>query len=407
MLNVLLIEDDEIDAEAIRRTMALCPLSGDGKPSGANIFQAQYFQKGMEILRSNKKIDVVLLDLHLPDRHGSEMLRELCEQCGYAPVIVLTGINASDEQGVELVRAGAQDYIPKNHVSVTSLTRTILYAIERHHLHLRIERQARELRSINEELEAINEELETFTYITSHDLRSPLVNLKGFSSELHRSIAVIIPKLEAWLPTLPPAEREELSRELCQHIPKALSYIITAAEKMDRMTSAILKLSRLGRREIRFEPITTVKIVRQCLEALAYQIEKSQSTIEIEDLPDIVADRACIEQVFGNLLDNALKYLDPARPGHIRIVGFQSAGQVSFSIYDNGCGIAPHEMHKVFEIFRRASGSESVPGEGMGMAYVRTIVKRHGGNIWCDSIPGKGTAFHFTIASQQAVREAA
>ncbi len=264
-----------------------------------------------------------------------------------------------------------------------------------------------ELESMNRELESINEELETFAYITSHDLRSPLINLKGFSGELHQSLNTVIPMLEHLLPRVSEVERELLRREVCQRIPKSLAYIISAAEKMDRMTGAILKLSRLGRREIHFEPVTTSELVKQCVDALAYQIEQRSCKVYIGELPDVVGDKGSIEQIFGNLLDNAVKYLDPSRPGRIQITGAQSDTHVTFSVYDNGCGIAPEDMHKVFEIFRRAGDFANIPGEGMGMPYVRAIVKRHGGNIWCESTPGKGTAFHFTIARKEAKKEAA
>ena len=111
--------------------------------------------------------------------------------------------------------------------------------------------------------------------------------------------------------------------------------------------------------------------------------------------------------MFHNLLDNALKYLDPARPGHIRITATPGGEYDSFSVYDNGTGISEEEKHKVFEIFRRAGDAENIPGEGMGMAYVRAIVKRHGGNIGFESRVGQGSAFHFTIAKANAVRAVA
>ena len=130
--------------------------------------------------------------------------------------------------------------------------------------------------------------------------------------------------------------------------------------------------------------------------------------MEIEgELPPIFGDKICIEQVFHNLLDNALKYLDAARPGHIRITAMPGDDFNTFSVHDNGTGIAEEEKHKVFEIFRRGAEVSHVPGEGMGMAYVRTIVKRHGGTIGFESSLGKGSSFHFTIAKPIPAREAA
>jgi two-component system sensor kinase FixL len=257
------------------------------------------------------------------------------------------------------------------------------------------------------ELQLSNQDLETFTYIASHDLRSPLVNLRGFSGELHRSIDTIIPMLENVLPNLSEVDQEILHRETCRMMPKALQYIISSAEKMDRLTSAILKLSRLGRTVTQNETISTNTLVKECLGAMRHQIEQTRSIVEVDELPDIFGDRTAIEQVFGNLLDNALKYLDLKRPGHIHIKAKPGFTHTVFSVQDNGRGIASDDLHKVFEIFRRAGDVESIPGEGMGMAYVRAIVKRHGGDIWCESTQGEGTTFHFTIANHNSNRKVA
>lgn len=255
------------------------------------------------------------------------------------------------------------------------------------------------------ELKLTNDDLATFTYIASHDLRSPLVNLKGFSGELHRSIDTIIPLLDRVLPHLSEVEQEILHRETCRMMPRSLQYILSSVEKMDRLTGAILKLSRLGRQTAECEPIHTRALVENCLSSLKHQIEKSGVAVELGELPDITGDKTAIEQVFGNMLDNSLKYLDRARPGRIRIHGTQSLTHAVFTFEDNGRGIARDELHKVFEIFRRAGNVENIPGEGMGMAYVRAIIRRHGGDIWCDSTPGKGTAFHFTIARQSVKKQ--
>src|SRR5262249_34694326 len=160
---------------------------------------------------------------------------------------------------------------------------------------------------------------ETFTYIASHDMRSPLVSLKGFSGELGHATKTIAARIEGMAAGLSEGDQKILREELGQRIPKALNFISAAADKIDRLSGSILKLSRLGRREITCEPIETKNLVDQCLTSLAHQIEKTHTTVEVSELPNINADRAFIEQVFGNLLDNAIKYLDPTRPGHIRI----------------------------------------------------------------------------------------
>ena len=132
------------------------------------------------------------------------------------------------------------------------------------------------------------------------------------------------------------------------------------------------------------------------LQALAYQINQRGITVTLGDLPVVAADLVSMEQIFGNILTNAVSYLDPERPGEIEISAERKADETTFRIRDNGRGIAKDDMEKVFAPFRRA-GKQDVPGEGMGLAYVQTLVRRHGGRIWCESEAGVGTTFAFTI----------
>jgi len=129
-----------------------------------------------------------------------------------------------------------------------------------------------------------------------------------------------------------------------------------------------------------------------------------KAEVTIGPLPDLVVDKAAAEQIFGNLLDNALKYLEPARSGKIEVTAEQNAGETIFTIRDNGRGIATEDTQKVFELFRRV-GRQDVPGEGMGLTYVKTLVRRLGGRIWCESEPGVGSAFSFTIPDKAHTAE--
>ena len=119
----------------------------------------------------------------------------------------------------------------------------------------------------------------------------------------------------------------------------------------------------------------------------------------IGPLPEAIADRTSIEQIMGNILDNAVKYLDPDRPGKFEITGERGDDETIFHVQDNGCGIAENEMDKVFTPFRRA-GKQDVPGEGIGLAYVQALIRRHGGRIWCESELGAGTLISFTLPNQ-------
>ncbi|MCC6803181.1 MAG: PAS domain-containing protein, partial [Anaerolineae bacterium] len=246
------------------------------------------------------------------------------------------------------------------------------------------------------ELRVANEEVKRFAYIVSHDLRAPLVNIKGFSSELKLSLAVIEDALKSTSPHLNEADAARVAQALDQDIPEALGFIRASVERMNYLINAILKFSRLGERTLQLESIQTADLVRTIIRSLGHQIAAHKTSITIGDLPDIVADRPVMEQVFGNILSNAVLYLDPARAGEIRITGENMAGETVFHIQDNGRGIADDDRGKVFELFRRGS-DVSAPGEGMGLAYVQALIRRHEGRIWFDSQPGIGTTFSFAI----------
>jgi len=274
----------------------------------------------------------------------------------------------------------------------------VAVAIENARLYEAARRELAERQRAEEQLEQSNEELRRFTYIVSHDLRAPLVNLKGFSTELRTALEVIQPAFKALLPQLTPDQRSQATTALLQDIPEALNFIEASVDRMDHFINALLKLSRLGRRELDLELVDMTALVRNTLETLAHQIEQRQVKVTVGCLPNVVADRTSMEQIMGNILNNAVIYLQPGRPGEIEITGERSEAETIFRIRDNGRGIAPEDMDKVFAPFRRA-GPPDVPGEGMGLAYVQTLVRRHGGRIWCDSEPNVGTTFTFTISN--------
>ncbi len=247
------------------------------------------------------------------------------------------------------------------------------------------------------ELQEANEEIKNFAYIVSHDLRAPLVNLKGFAAELRSSLTILENDCHDLLPSLERSKQERLHQTFQEDIPEALQYIESSVSGMDSFTKAILKLSRLGRLQLEIIPVDTQSIVNKTLETLGYQISQQNIQVTLGNLPKIYADVVAMEQIFGNILANAVAYLEPNRRGEIEVSAEVNANEILFSVRDNGRGIAKEDMGKVFAPFRRA-GKQDVPGEGMGLAYVQTLVRRHGGRIWCESTPHVGTTFFFTIS---------
>ncbi len=261
-----------------------------------------------------------------------------------------------------------------------------------------------EQKEMTDKLVKANDEIKSFANIVSHDLRAPMVNIKGFIGELKHSmdeISEFIAHVECTLPK----ERKAVLKDLIDvDMRESLSFIDTSATLIDHLIEQILTLSRLGRRELEFEKIRVPELVDTIVESLAFQKSEVGAVISCGDLPDCIADKSALEQIFGNLLSNALKYLDPDRKGDILVWGEKRSGTVTYRVKDNGRGISARDHKKVFEIFRRA-GKQNVKGEGMGLAYVKTLVRRHNGEVWLESEENVGSTFSFTVAVNKKSRE--
>jgi PAS domain S-box-containing protein len=263
-----------------------------------------------------------------------------------------------------------------------------------------------EQKNREEELKQLNTDMESFIYIASHDLRSPLVNLKGFAGEIEHALRQTKPALDRAKLKLPDEDDKILSTTFEKDIPESLNFISKAVEKMDKLTSAVLDLSRIGKRELRVETIDNNALIRRCLESLAYVITQKDAEVICNPLPPIVSDGLALEHIFNNLLDNAVKYLSPERKGKI-VISAQTAGKdIIFSVKDNGRGIAREDRKKIFEIFRRARNTGDVYGLGMGMAYVKATTRKLGGSIWLDTTFGEGTTFYVRLPAYLEIPKA-
>lgn len=246
------------------------------------------------------------------------------------------------------------------------------------------------------ELGKVNEELRNFAYIVSHDLRSPLVSIIGFAGELEEDLSLISDYSDECLPDQNTAHGKEIRTAFKERIPESLYFIKTAAEKMNRLINSILELSRIGRRQLVFEEVNIQDIIDETLTSLAFQIEEKQVKVTVGEMPKLNTDRLAMELIFGNLLGNALKYMSPEQAGEVTVTAMTDASKMIFKIEDSGCGISAEDVAVIFELFKRV-GNQDVVGEGMGLTYVRTIVRRLGGQIGCTSRLGEGTQFEFTI----------
>jgi signal transduction histidine kinase len=256
------------------------------------------------------------------------------------------------------------------------------------------------------DLREANDEIQRFAYIVSHDLRSPLVNIMGFTSELEelrndifRRIGALAQAAPETVPPLAPDAEPELKgddKQLSADFSEALGFIKSSIAKMDRLITAILNLTREGRRQ--FEPvrIETRDLIEGIVKTIAHQAAEADAEIRIAPLPSIVSDRLALEQIFSNLIDNAIKYLKPGVPGEIAIRGRTKLGFAVFEVSDNGRGIDPKDHQRIFDLFRRA-GTQDKPGQGIGLAHVRALVRRLGGTMSVSSELNNGSTFTITL----------
>ena len=240
------------------------------------------------------------------------------------------------------------------------------------------------------ELQQANEEIRHFAHIVSHDLRSPLVNIMGFTSELEHVRKELFERLSSLAARL--GDSSEADERLGREFDEAVSFIKSSITRMDRLIKAILKLTREGRRELRMERIEMTELVRSIADGLGYQAHEAGASITVAPLPPVIADRLALEQIFANLLENALKYLRPGIAGQIRVTGRATPAEIVYEVQDNGRGIDAKDHERIFEIFRR-SGPQDCRGEGIGLTHVRTLVRRLGGAITVSSEPGRGSTF--------------
>jgi len=250
------------------------------------------------------------------------------------------------------------------------------------------------------ELRQCREEFKKFAYIVSHDLRTPLINLKGFSAELGFALEIVQSSLDSLLPHLDDSQRPTVTTAIREDIPESLEFIEFSVKRIDNFMNAVLRLSRLSRRDLKFEPIDMDALVQNVLETLSEQLGQRQVEVRVETpLPEVIADRDSMNEIMGIILKNAVIYLDSGRPGVIEVGGQRNSSETRFFVRDNGRGIAQEDMHKIFEPFRRA-GRQDVPGEGMGLVYAQTLVRLHGGSLKCASELGVGSEFTFTISNE-------
>ena len=246
-------------------------------------------------------------------------------------------------------------------------------------------------------LEYKNRELQDIVYTASHDLRSPLVNIEGFSSELETACTQLQNLLSE--KSEDPDKDQKIETLLAEDIPQCLKFIVSGAKKMSSLLDGLLQISRIGTVQIKRQTLDMNSIVKSVLESMHHQVKKGDIEIIVDPMPACIGDANMVDRVFTNLISNAIKYRDPAKKCKIKITGNIEERMSVYCVQDNGLGIAPEHQKKVFEIFHRLNPEGPVRGEGLGLTIVTRILDRLGGKIWLESEPGKGSKFCFTLST--------
>lgn len=374
VVRVLLIEDNIADVDLIRDAFEDAAL--DPALSGAvfELEQVDRLRTGMERLLAGG-VDVVLLDLSLPDSQGLETFVRLERTSPTTPIVVLSGLD-DEQMAVRAVREGAQDYLVKGRVDGIMLTRSIRYAVERKRAE---DERARMARAQAEAEASLRSRDETLASI-SHDLRTPLTSIRGVAQLLQRRISRGGP--------LDPVELVE-----------RLGRIEEQTSLMARMIDDLLDVARIeaGRPlELNLEVCDLAELTERAAADVQRTTDRHRLRVvsQVEGALSGAFDAVRIERVILNLLTNAVKYSPDG--GEVAVIVDRAHGPAGawavVSVRDQGIGIPPEDVPHIFERFYRASNvGDSIRGTGLGLAGAQQIVQQHGGSISATSLPGLGT----------------
>jgi signal transduction histidine kinase len=272
-----------------------------------------------------------------------------------------------------------------------------------------LESRALQLDRANEHLRQQTADNEMFIYSVSHDLRSPLVNLQGFSRELAHACDILRDRMEHF--DLPQAEREHIRQLVDDEIAESLHFLQTAVMRSADIIDALLSLSRAGRAEYRSEWVDLNMLVQRTAASYQARLEALEGRLVVHPLPTVEADPVALDKVLTGLIDHALESVEPGRAPRIEI-GVREVGDsrerldlrdmepapLTLYVADNGRGISAAQLPRVFATFYRTPGA----GEGVALALARRLIEKHGGRLWVESTEGNGSTFYMTLPAVPA-----
>jgi signal transduction histidine kinase len=267
-----------------------------------------------------------------------------------------------------------------------------------------VEDYTRRLERSTQELSALNQEMEDLLHVVSHDLRAPLINIQGFSKRLEPLIQETVQTLDRVAQASHDNGIREQVATLKNHVQarmaESLQYISKGVEKMDTLLCDLLAVSRVGRKADPIQPHDLSGILDDVLTTFHHQLSDQAIQVIRKPLPtQVPCRRNEINQVFSNLISNAINYMGPSDRRFIEVGGTEHPDHVECYVRDTGLGIAPQDQGRIFNMFTRLQAID-VPGEGIGLAYVKKILRSHGGEVRVVSQQGQGSTFFFTLPKQ-------
>ncbi|HSY90302.1 MAG TPA: ATP-binding protein [Candidatus Binatus sp.] len=362
-LRALLVEDEPADVELALRALRQAGFDATGDV-------ADTVEEFTNLVRKNS-YDVILADYKLPDWNGMESVEILRREGLDIPVILVTGA-LGELTAVECIKQGAADYVLKDQMA--RLPESVRRAIREKKL--REDHHQAQL-----ELARSNRDLEQFAYVASHDLQEPL-----------RMVATYTQLLS-----------ERYRGKLDENADKYIHYAVDGALRMQKLVQDLLAFSRVGRQGAAPRSTDCNLVIKAALQNLEAALQESGAVVKADELPMVIADGAQLTQVFQNLIGNAIKFRGPGAPT-IQIKAEGKDKEWTFSVEDNGIGIAPDQAENVFVIFRRLHTREEYAGNGIGLSICKKIIEHHGGRIWFESEPGHGSTFKFTLPVKAVLR---
>lgn len=242
-----------------------------------------------------------------------------------------------------------------------------------------------------------NRELEEIIRVATHDLRTPMVNIEGFGRILTQSCEQIRTLIGEQKIT--DKLKKQLDEVIEVDIPESVGIINSGVSEMNSLLDGLLRLAKVGYSATEIVQLDMNTKIENIIDAMRFQVEQSGAEIKVEPLPSCLGDKLQINQVFSNLLANALKCIDPSRPGRVRISGHTEKDYSVYCVQDNGVGIKANNIEEIFKMSYRVRPADDT-GEGLGLAIVRRIVSRHNGQVWAESEAGKGSKFFVKLPRQ-------